>query len=45
MSAVTIPEWVVTLVGRLTIENEHLRRAVEEITPPPEQSAPDTPDA
>ena len=34
MSDVTIPEWVATLVGRLILENELLRRRTQEFEQP-----------
>jgi hypothetical protein len=30
-----LPEWVATVVGRLVLENEMLRRAVAEVAPTP----------
>lgn len=37
-----IPEWVATMVGRLTLENEALRLALAQQAPPP--SADDQPE-
>lgn len=30
-----VPEWLCTLVGRLVLENEVLKRAVADLTPEP----------
>lgn len=45
---VTLPEWLATLVGRLTIENEALRQQLieqaQQVPPPPPFEAPPTGD-
>lgn len=35
-----IPEWMATLVGRLILENEALRRALAEVQPVPNGQVP-----
>lgn len=45
-----IPEWIATLVGRLVLENEALRRALAEVARAapaggPEEPAPEDPPA
>lgn len=40
-----IPEWLATLVGRLVLENEALRRALAEATPPAPGPPPAEPEA
>jgi hypothetical protein len=33
-----VPEWVCTLVGRLVLDNEALRREMEQALPPPDDA-------
>jgi hypothetical protein len=38
-----VPEWIATMVGRLVLENEALRRALAEAEAPPQPPLADDP--